>query len=65
MLPFPLQMLLLVFAGWVSRQQLEVIEYLKEENRILKERLRGSAFDLRMPSGVGWLGRLTRWAAKH
>jgi putative transposase len=41
MLPFPLQMLLLMFAGWVSRQQLEVIEYLKEENRILKERLGG------------------------
>jgi putative transposase len=41
MLPFPLQMLLLMFACWVSRQQLEVIEYLKEENRILKERLGG------------------------
>ena len=41
MLPLPLQMLLLMFAGWVNRQQLEVIEYLKEENRFLKERLDG------------------------
>ncbi|MGH8470001.1 MAG: hypothetical protein ACREVY_13765 [Gammaproteobacteria bacterium] len=35
----PLQFLLLVFAGWVNRQQLEVIDYLKEENRILRETL--------------------------
>jgi putative transposase len=28
-----------MFAGWVNRQQLEVIEYLKEENRLLRERL--------------------------
>jgi hypothetical protein len=37
MLPLPLQMVLLMFAGWVNRQQLEVIEYLKEENRVLKD----------------------------
>jgi hypothetical protein len=34
----PLQMLLSVFAGWVNRHQLDVIEYLQEENRVLKER---------------------------
>jgi transposase InsO family protein len=28
-------------AGWVNRRQLEVIEYLQEENRLLKERLGG------------------------
>lgn len=39
MLPFPLQFLLLLFAGWVNRRQLDAIEYLKEENRLLKERL--------------------------
>ncbi len=37
----PLQFLLLVFAGWVNRRQLEVIDYLKEENRILREQLHG------------------------
>ena len=38
--PFqPLQLLLVIFAGWVNRHQLNVIEYLQEENRVLKERL--------------------------
>ena len=41
MSPLPLQLLILMFAGWVNRGQLDVIEYLKEENRVLKERLGG------------------------
>src|SRR4051812_5819529 len=32
----PLQFLLLLFAGWVNRRQLDVIDYLKAENRILE-----------------------------
>jgi hypothetical protein len=28
-----------MLAGWVNRHQLDVIEYLQEENRVLKERL--------------------------
>jgi hypothetical protein len=36
-----LPLLLLMFSGWVNRRQVDVIEYLKEENRILKERLGG------------------------
>ena len=39
MSPHPLQFLLLLFAGWVNRQQLDVIEYLKEENKVLREQL--------------------------
>ena len=35
------QLLLLVIGGWVNRRQLDVIEYLQEENRILKARLGG------------------------
>src|SRR6202022_1814825 len=34
-----LQLLLMMLAGWVNRHQLRIIEYLKEENRVLKERL--------------------------
>ncbi len=34
----PLKLLLLMLAGWVNRHQLDVIEYLQEENRVLKER---------------------------
>ena len=35
----PWQLMLLIFAGWISRQQQEVIEYLKTENRVLLEKL--------------------------
>jgi len=37
----PLKFLLMLLAGWVHRRQLEAIEYLTEENRMLKERLGG------------------------
>src|SRR6185436_6361534 len=37
----PLQLLLMIFAGWLNRRQIDLIEYLKEENRILEERLGG------------------------
>src|SRR2546426_4284258 len=35
------RLLLVTLAGWVNRQQQEVIEYLVEENRVLREQLRG------------------------
>ena len=31
--------LLVALAGWVNRRQLDVIAYLREENRVLKEHL--------------------------
>ena len=37
----PLQALLLTFAGWVNREQARTIEYLVEENRVLKEQFKG------------------------
>ena len=37
----PLQLSLLVFAGWVNRRQLEIVEFLQEENRVLREQLGG------------------------
>jgi hypothetical protein len=36
-----LSFLLMVVAGWVHRHQLTVIEFLRAENRLLKEKLRG------------------------
>ena len=36
-----LQFLMLIFAGWVNRSQQGVIEYLQEENRVLRERRGG------------------------
>jgi transposase InsO family protein len=43
---FSFQLLLATFAGWVNRQQAEAIEYLVEENRILKEQLGGKRLRL-------------------
>lgn len=33
---YPLQVLLVTLAGWINRHQQHVIEYLVEENRVLK-----------------------------
>jgi hypothetical protein len=33
------QLYFLVFAGWVNREQQEVIEYLRTENQVLREEL--------------------------
>ena len=41
MTPLPLQFLLILLAGWLRRHQQEVIEYLQEENRVLREQLGG------------------------
>jgi hypothetical protein len=40
-MPLPIQFLLFLLIGWVSRQQEQVIEYLKAENRALLEQLGG------------------------
>jgi putative transposase len=37
----PMHFLVVVFAGWLNRQQQAVIEYLKTENEILKSQLMG------------------------
>jgi len=35
------QLLVVILAGWLNKQQQDVIEYLKEENRILRGKLKG------------------------
>ena len=37
----PFRLLLISLAGWVNQQQQDVIDYLQEENRILREQLGG------------------------
>ena len=37
----PWQFIVVAVAGWMNRQQQEVIEYLRTENRILREKLGG------------------------
>src|SRR5262245_21701219 len=38
---YPLQVLLVALAGWVNRHQQHVIEYVVEENRVLKAQVKG------------------------
>ena len=35
----PWQMLLIALADWINRKQLDVIAYLRKENRVLREQL--------------------------
>ncbi len=43
MMTYHAQFLLLVVAGWVNRQQQDVIDYLQEENRVLRTGASGQA----------------------
>ena len=45
MMTYHLQFLLLGLAGWVNRYQQAVIDYVREENRVLREQLRGKRAD--------------------
>ena len=60
----PLRFLMLVFSGWVNRHQLDMIEYLKEENRVLREQLGVSNCASRTFSGAGSRSRAARSAAE-
>jgi len=42
-----LQLLLVSLAGWINRYQQHVIEYLVEENRVLREQLKGHRLRLK------------------
>ena len=41
--PSALAFIVFLLAGWIGRQQVIVIEYLKTENRMLRERLKGGS----------------------
>ena len=53
MMTYHAQFLLLVVAGWVNRQQQDVIDYQQEENRVLRAGLRGSVSGSLTTTGVG------------
>ena len=40
-MPGALRFLILTAAGWVNRHQEDVIDYLREENRVLREHVGG------------------------
>jgi hypothetical protein len=37
----PFRFVLIAVAGWMNQRQLQVIDYLREENRVLREQLDG------------------------
>ncbi len=43
---YPLRVLLWSFSGWLNRHQQDIIAYLVEENRVLKEQMKGRRFRL-------------------
>jgi hypothetical protein len=53
-LPPPLAFLLLVFSGWINRQQQAVIDYLREENRVLVQRTVPNGFTSATTSDAVW-----------
>ena len=42
----PFRFVLIALAGWMNQRQLQVIEYLREENRVLRRQLRGRRLQL-------------------
>ena len=40
-MPHALQFLVFTFAGWLNRHQEDLIDYLREENRFLREQISG------------------------
>ena len=45
-MPHALHFLILTFAGWLNRHQDDLIDYLREENRVLREQLSGRSLRL-------------------
>ena len=44
----PVTMLLAMLAGWINREQQQVIEYLKAENGVLREQLKARGGRIRV-----------------
>jgi len=60
----PWQFIMVALAGWINRQQQDVVEYLKEENRILREKLRKKSGHGRIILDVAEKRRLATVAVK-
>jgi hypothetical protein len=54
LLPHRLGFVLVAIAGWMNQQQRDVIDYLQEENRVLREQLGPDVCGSPTRSAVGW-----------
>jgi hypothetical protein len=53
----PFWFLLIAVSGWMNQQQLQLIDYLREENRVLRQQLGKSDHGSTMSSAADWLPR--------
>ena len=58
----PFRLLLISLAGWMNQQQQEVIDYLQEENRILREQLGGKRLRFNDDQRRAWRSGPRNWA---
>jgi len=50
----PFRFLLIAVSGWMNQQQLELIDYLREENRVLREQLGQRRLRFNVTSAADW-----------
>jgi len=68
----PFRFVLIAVAGWMNQRQLQMIDYLREGNRVLREQLGGrrvawpidsSAHNRAILEKPGWFNGVSAWAA--
>ncbi len=57
----PFRFVLIALAGWMNHRQYQVIDYLREENRLLREQLATGGCDSTMISDGDWPPRPKPW----
>ena len=57
----PFRFVLIALAGWMNHRQYQVIDYLREENRVLREQLGEGGCDSTMISDGDWPPRPKPW----
>ena len=57
----PVQFLMIALAGWMNQRQLQTIEYLREENRVLRSNSETDECDSTTISDVDWQSRRKAW----
>jgi hypothetical protein len=60
----PFRLLLIALSGWMNDRQLLLIDYLREENRVLREQLGGKRLRSLTTSAAVWRSRPRAWDGK-
>jgi hypothetical protein len=57
----PFRLLLIAVAGWMNHEQQTIIDYLREENRVLRAQIGTRRSGSMTTSGVAWLFGPKSW----